>query len=240
MSIHVPPIKIQGIKTKLVDTIKAIVSMDRNGIWYEPFMGSGVVGLNILPEKARFSDTNPYTIQLYNDIKTSQVTSCIVREFLEKEGSKLAACGNDYYKQVRERFNKKHNSLDFLFLNRCCFNGLIRFNRNGYFNVPFGHKPQRFSKAYITKIVNQIKYLEEQIKSHDWEFCCCPFDETIKLATEYDYIYTVTLHISEEILITTVTGTNLRSCNYTIVCSKRKQNICCLHGKAHNIGVTRI
>ena len=39
---------------------------------------------------------------------------------------------------MRERFNLQGSSLDFLFLNRSCFNGVMRFNRHGRFNVPFG------------------------------------------------------------------------------------------------------
>ena len=67
--IYVPPIKIQGIKTKLVEIISDNVHLEENSVWYEPFMGSGVVGLNLAPPRAVFSDTNPHTIALYNAIK---------------------------------------------------------------------------------------------------------------------------------------------------------------------------
>ena len=57
--VFVPPIKIQGIKTKLVPLIRQSVIMDDNSIWIEPFMGSGVVGFNIQPHRAIFADKNP-------------------------------------------------------------------------------------------------------------------------------------------------------------------------------------
>ena len=47
--IFVPPLKIQGIKTKLVPLIRENVILDKETIWYEPFMGSGVVGFNVEP-----------------------------------------------------------------------------------------------------------------------------------------------------------------------------------------------
>ena len=127
--------------------------------WYEPFMGSGVVGLNLAPKHAVFADTNPYVIEFYNEIKDGNLNSYIIREFLEREGRLLKEKDEKHY-YIRDRFNEQHNPLDFLFLNRSCFNGMIRFNRNYKFNVPYGHKPERFSKAYITKIVNQVKRLE--------------------------------------------------------------------------------
>lgn len=43
--IHVPPIKIQGIKTKLVPWIKRNVELTDVDLWVEPFLGSGVVVL---------------------------------------------------------------------------------------------------------------------------------------------------------------------------------------------------
>ena len=188
--IHVPPIKIQGIKTKLVPLIKDNIIMDKEMLWVEPFMGSGVVGFNIRPQQAIFADTNPHIINFYNNIKQKNIDSYIVRNFLESEGDKLEKGDDEYYYEVIERFNKNHSSLDFLFLNRSCFNGMIRFNKNYKFNVPYGHKPQRFSKAYITKIVNQVKYVEQMLCISDWNFICQSFDNTINsIQEERAFIY---------------------------------------------------
>ena len=188
--IHVPPIKIQGIKTKLVPLIKDNIIMDKEMLWVEPFMGSGVVGFNIRPQQAIFADTNPHIINFYNNIKQKNIDSYIVRNFLESEGDKLEKGDDEYYYEVRERFNKNHSSLDFLFLNRSCFNGMIRFNKNYKFNVPYGHKPQRFSKAYFTKIVNQVKYVEQMLCISDWNFICQSFDNTINsIQEERAFIY---------------------------------------------------
>ena len=187
--VNVPPIKIQGIKTKIVPIIKQNIIIDDETTWVEPFMGSGVVGFNIKPHKAIFSDTNPHIIEFYNQIKSGKITSYKVREFLEKEGKKLEELDEVYYYEVRNRFNENHNPLDFLFLNRSCFNGMIRFNKDYKFNVPYGHKPKRFSKAYITKIVNQVAYVEDLIKNNEWEFKCQSFEKTISEAPEKSFIY---------------------------------------------------
>jgi len=152
MRVNVPPIKCQGIKTKLVSLIRRAVDWDSDGTWREPFMGSGVVGFNLTPKKAVFADTNPHLIRFYEAIRTGEIDGFKVRRFLKREGQELARRKADHYYEVRDRFNKNHDPLDFLFLNRSCFNGLIRFNRSGEFNVPFGHKPERFSRSYITKL----------------------------------------------------------------------------------------
>lgn len=187
--VFVPPIKIQGIKTKLIPLIRENVVLDSKSVWFEPFMGSGVVGFNIEPHRAVFADSNPHIIAFYNQIKDGKITHRIVRSFLEEEGKKLEKGDADYYYFVRNRFNQEHNPLDFLFLNRSCFNGMIRFNKYYDYNVPYGHKPQRFSKAYITKIVNQVTYVESLLARHSWEFICQPFENTIKMASDNDFIY---------------------------------------------------
>ena len=189
MRILVPPIKCQGIKTKLVQWIVEHVSLGDTKRWIEPFMGSGVVGFNLRPRKAIFSDINPHIINFYTALKTGKITTANARTFLEREGILLERHGESHYYAVRDRFNKSGDELDFLFLNRASFNGVIRFNRQGLFNVPFGHKPQRFSKAYITKIVNQIEYVSSAMRHYDWEFVCSDFRDVIRKARASDFIY---------------------------------------------------
>lgn len=188
----VPPIKIQGIKTKLVPFIAESIKWDGKGVYFEPFMGSGVVGFNLEPQRAIFSDTNPYIIQFYKDIQSGKITSEIVRDYLESEAIRLASTPADkssYYYEVRDRFNDTHNSLDFLFLQRSNFNGMIRFNSRGEYNVPFGRKPERFKKALITKIVNQIAWVEKILEGKDWQFICMPFTEAFNMMSSNDFVY---------------------------------------------------
>lgn len=189
MTVKVPPLKCQGIKTKLVEWIKDHSSLSGDGIWIEPFMGSGVVGFNMRPNHAIFSDVNPHIINFYNAIKQGNITTGIAKEFLEKEGALLQSKGEDYYYEVRERFNENGNPLDMLFLNRACFNGVMRFNKKGGFNVPFGHKPERFAKSYVTKITNQIKYVADATSQYDWKFVCSDFRKSIFIAGRNDFIY---------------------------------------------------
>ncbi|MDM8551514.1 Dam family site-specific DNA-(adenine-N6)-methyltransferase [Desulfobacterales bacterium HSG2] len=187
--IAVPPIKCQGIKTKLVPWIRAIIPDNFAGKWIEPFMGSGVVAYNVRPEKAVLCDSNPHLIEFYNSVKRGKITSDLVRDFLRAEGETLKKEGQDYYYEVRERFNSNNDPLDFLFLNRSCFNGMIRFNKKGGFNVPFCRKPQRFQQAYITKIVNQVSYIQTLLNDHDFEFKCQDFETTVMNASDNDMIY---------------------------------------------------
>lgn len=188
-SVIVPPIKCQGIKTKIVPFIKQTVQMDANGTWIEPFLGSGVVLFNIAPQKAIVSDKNRYIISLYRDMQKGKITAKIVREFLEYHGEKLSQGGAEYWKKIRDEFNKNKDPLYFLFLNRSDFNGMIRFNRKGEFNVPFCRKSDRFAKAYITKICNQIASVSNIMQGKDWTFQCCNWQDTIKKATSRDYVY---------------------------------------------------
>ena len=85
----VPPIKSQGIKTKLVPWIKSIVPDDFSGRWIEPFMGTGVVAFNVAPSKAILCDTNPHIINFYTQIATGEITPGIVKAYLIKEGDTL-------------------------------------------------------------------------------------------------------------------------------------------------------
>ena len=187
--VYVPPIKCQGIKTKIVPFIKEKVVRDDDGMWIEPFVGTGVVAFNMAPKHALLIDKNQYIIKLYSGIQDGSIDSTIVRDFLEHHGKILEEKGADYYRKMRDDFNSNGDPLYFLFLNRSDFNGMIRFNRSGQFNVPFCQKPNRFSKAYVTKICNQVAAVANVMKDKDWKFVCAPWQTAFENASEKDYIY---------------------------------------------------
>lgn len=197
MPIVVPPIKSQGIKTKLVPWINDIIlhsglDLEHTG-WIEPFFGTGVVGLNA-PVGGRHivGDNNPHLINLYQSIQDGNVNEFNMRAFLEHEGHLLEAAdeeGYAYYREVKTRFNHGHSPFDFVFLSRAGFNGMMRFNRQGEWNIPFCQKPGRFAPAYITKICNQVACTGRIIRHGEWEFHNQDFRATIEHAEVDDIIY---------------------------------------------------
>lgn len=197
MAVIVPPIKSQGIKTKLVPWINDIISRSgldiKNANWIEPFFGTGVVGLNTIVGGRRIvADTNPHIINFYVGVQNGEITPYNMRKYLEREGKLLSEAdenGYEHFRTVKNRFNTEHSPFDFIFLSRAGFNGMMRFNRKGEWNIPFCKKPDRFAQAYITKICNQIKSADMVLRRYDWKFYNQDFLETIKQAKKGDLIY---------------------------------------------------
>jgi len=189
MKTNIPPIKSQGIKTKLVPWIASVIPAGFQGRWIEPFLGTGVVAFNLAPEKALLCDSNPHIINFYSAIARGDLNPENVRKFLFKEGCELNEKGESYYYFVRDRFNDFHSPFDFLFLNRAGFNGMIRFNSKGKFNIPFCRNVKRFERPYVTKIVNQVSWVYSLFKAKKFTFCCQGFEETILCANQGDIVY---------------------------------------------------
>lgn len=152
---------------------------------------------------------------------------------------RMHGIGQDHYYHVRDRFNSIGDPLDFLFLNRSCFNGLIRFNKQGNFNVPFGHKTGRFAQAYITKIVNQIECFGAATEIFDWRFVCQDYQMTIAEAKKNDFVYCdppyVGRHVdyfdswdghSERSLYNVLQSTEVRFLLSTWHSNEHRENVC--------------
>lgn len=185
----VPPIKSQGIKTKLVNWIAESASYATFDRWVEPFSGTGVVAFNIKPRCALLCDSNPHLITFYKSVQAKEITGEKAKNFLTYEGKKLLKSEGEHYYAIRERFNKEGNPLDFLFLSRSCFNGMMRFNRGGGYNVPFCKKPNRFAQALVTKICNQIDAVSCVIEAGDYTFKHQEFLETFSEVDEQNLVY---------------------------------------------------
>jgi len=193
MKILVPPIKSQGIKTKLVPWIFSIAPKV-TGKWIEPFLGTGVVAINSGFKNAILNDTNPHIINFYKAIQKNEITAVKVKQYLVNEGELLRNadnCGYEHYLKVRKRFNSgEFSPYDFLFLSRAGFNGMMRFGSKGNWNIPFCKKPERFAPAYVTKITNQVANASNIIQPEpNWVFFNKSFEHIIPLANEDDIIY---------------------------------------------------
>lgn len=196
MKVFVPPIKSQGIKTKLVPWINDVIA--QSGIpvesnWIEPFFGTGVVGFNApLTGNYIVGDTNPHIIAFYKAVQDGIITKYTMRQYLESE-SKLLQMADDegyaHYRLVKDRFNIEHSPFDFIFLSRAGFNGMMRFNRKGEWNIPFCKKPNRFAPSYITKICNQVDQIGHIISKGNWSFNNTDFLNLIEIAGKDDLIY---------------------------------------------------
>ena len=193
MKVITPPIKSQGIKTKLVPWIMELAPKVK-GKWIEPFLGTGVVAFNSGYKKAILNDANPHIINFYKKVQDKTISAPLMKQYLEIEGELLSKAENDgyaHYLKVRSRFNSgEFSPYDFIFLSRAGFNGMMRFGRKGNWNIPFCKKPDRFAQAYITKITNQVSTVSQIIQPEPhWTFFNKSFADIIPLATENDIIY---------------------------------------------------
>lgn len=196
MKIITPPIKSQGIKTKLVPWINDVIlasGVNLDAQWIEPFFGTGVVGFNApMRGLSIVGDTNPHIINFYKSVQRGEITQDTMRAYLERESKILETADEDgyaHFRFIRDRFNDEQSSYDFIFLSRAGFNGMMRFNRHGKWNIPFCKKPDRFTPAYITKICNQVNNVARVIKKKDWKFENVHFTKVIEQAGPNDIIY---------------------------------------------------
>ncbi len=151
-----PFVKWAGGKGSLIPQLKRFYPFDINNIkidkYVEPFIGGGAVLINILQKydikEAYAFDINLDLINCYNTIKSNVEELINELDKKEKEFLLLEAKEKEkYFYKIRDEYNSyqiEENEVnvkrasEFIFLNRTCFNGLYRVNKNGKFNVPCG------------------------------------------------------------------------------------------------------
>ena len=192
----IPPIKIQGKKTKIVPKIMEIADgllseHPEIDTWVEPFLGSGVVAFNCPGriKKVIVNDINPHIIKFYKGVADGTITPDRIREVFDIHNQNLLKDGYDYYNRIKDRFNQSFDIMDFLFLTRTGFNGVMRFNNSGKWNVPFCKLNNRLSKNVIDDLASSVDELSRLFKSKDFTFCNRSFEEVIATAPENSIFY---------------------------------------------------
>jgi DNA adenine methylase len=141
-----PIVKWVGGKTQLLPEL-----MRRMPEWWrtyhEPFAGGAALFFHLRPGHAYLNDINAKLIQTYVAVRDN------VRAVIHALDRRRDAHCERYYYDVRARWNLAQHeasrakgstipatvtAADFIYLNKCCFNGLWRENSSGEFNVPMG------------------------------------------------------------------------------------------------------
>lgn len=130
-----PFLKWAGGKRWLVNSYSETFDIHFNR-YIEPFAGSAAIFFHLLPKTAILSDKNKYLMDLYRAIKRDW------RKVNKKLYEHSINHTKDYYYFLRSKnFDDEFDqAAQFLYLNRTCWNGIYRVNKNGVFNVPKGTK----------------------------------------------------------------------------------------------------
>lgn len=182
MKIVKPFVKWAGGKNSLIPQITKYYPYElKNGTierYIEPFVGGGAVLIDILQKydvkEAYAFDINIDLINCYNVIKNN-VEELISK--LDKKEKEFLALNDEerqkYFYDIRAEYNsyKLKDELDvkraaeFIFLNRTCFNGLYRVNKDGKFNVPCG----KYKNPTICDSIN-LRNLSKLIQNVIFEY----------------------------------------------------------------------
>lgn len=184
-----PIVKWAGGKGQLVPAIAAKYPHELGfGIkkYAEPFVGGGAVLFDVLSryslDSVYISDINPWLVNMYKAVRDN--AGELVTE-LKSLGQSFLPLDDDGRKEryylARNRYNtivgKKNDDVDveaaalFIFLNRTCFNGLYRVNRQGHYNVPMGayKNPKVCDAPAIVAASHALRNVE--IVCADFEAC---------------------------------------------------------------------
>lgn len=158
MTTHITPIvKWAGGKTQLLGEMTSLLPTKEITAYCEPFLGGGAMLFCIQPGVAYINDINSGLMNVYNVIK--YYPEALIAELSGYENTA------EFYSRIREldrdfeRFaalSAVQQAARFIYLNKTCFNGLYRENRQGQFNVSYGkYKNPNFINASGIRSMSQ-------------------------------------------------------------------------------------
>lgn len=119
--------------------------------YLEPFIGGGAVYFHLNPAKAVITDLHSELIDLYTAIKNDKGDD--IYNFLKEHPNEP-----DTYYKIRDEM-VMNDYLDrakrFFYQRKTCFRGMLRYNKKGKFNIPFGRY-----KTYNYEILKNKAYTE--------------------------------------------------------------------------------
>lgn len=180
-----PVFKWGGGKRQLLERILPLIPPHTR--YYEPFVGGAAVLFGLRPKYAVIND---YNVELINAYKVIRDDPEELIKLLQKHKDKNTI---DYFYEVRswDRNVNIYNHLTriekaarTIYLNRTCFNGLYRVNKQGYFNTPCG-------KYKNPEIVNaeRIRAIHDYLNSNRIDIRCGDYKDALKYIRAGAFVY---------------------------------------------------
>ncbi len=171
-----PFLKWVGGKTQLLPPLLSYTP-DQFNTYIEPFVGGGALFFALQPEKAVLADSNPELINCYTIVRDRvEDLILILAEYPYSEA---------FYYALRAEMPQDVvlRAARMIYLNRACYNGLYRVNKQGQFNVPFG----RYTNPVICD-AERLRVASYALRNA--ELLCANYQETLQLhAQPDDFIY---------------------------------------------------
>lgn len=167
-----PMLKYRGGKGKEIAAFKKYLpcSAQEYGRYIEPFLGGGAVFFHIQPEKAIINDINPGLMTFYQQVRDlypemreqlgalQEVYERNQAEYLRLKAQnpnvRVPNKNEDLYYALRQQFNAPTGEylpgVLYFFINKTAYSGMIRYNKSGEFNVPYGRYPN-FNTAMVSE-----------------------------------------------------------------------------------------
>ena len=195
-----PLIKYRGGKYKEFPRYESFIPYDFE-TYYEPFVGGGATFFALSPKASFIGDINEPLINFYRDVRNR--FNDLKRELSEIETiyeqnqrdywarkkdhseERIANANEELYYSLRDQYNgisEAHFSRAALyyFINKTSYSGMLRFNAQGHFNVPFG-RYEHFNTQLITREHSQLLQRSEII--------CADYEEAFSRAGQNDFMY---------------------------------------------------
>lgn len=175
--------------------------------YLEPFLGGGAVFFHLEPERAVINDVNSRLISFYkcvrNEYEAMRRELDLLQTVYERNQAdykvrknlnpdeRIPNANEDLYYCIRDMYNGKTVSeyLDgvlYFFINKTAYSGMIRYNSNGEYNVPFGRYPNLNTKLITlehSQLLQRAEILQEdyavvfdRATSEDFMFLDPPYD----------------------------------------------------------------
>lgn len=200
-----PVLKYRGGKSREIPRFLQYIpdSFDR---YIEPFFGGGAVYFYLEPKEAIINDVNERLMVFYRQLrdnypemrlqldklqKTYEANQSAFKKLkAQKPNEHVPNANEDLYYQMREIFNHPNNSylegVVYYFINKTAYSGMIRYNNNGEYNVPFGRYPnlntqlvtEQHSKLLKGAELYSVDYktIFDMAKTNDFMFLDPPYD----------------------------------------------------------------